>query len=146
MLMMFFSWYISSLKRLHFVVGLVFFIIFWLSGAYLKFIAWDALNNDDVLRVVFRSGHVYILMTALINLVLSSYLIINTTKNSQFVQGLGSLLLIIAPVLLTFSFIETTTGIEVRALTFLGAISMTVGVVLHIVSVYMNKIHTRQNN
>lgn len=144
--MMFFSWYISNLKRLHFVVGLVFFIIFWLSGAYLKFVAWDALNNDDVLRVVFRSGHVYILMAALINLVLSSYLILNTTKGAQFVQGLGSLLLITAPVLLTFSFIETTTGIEVRALTFLGAISMTVGVVLHIVSVYMNKIHIRKSN
>ena len=132
-----------NLKRLHLITGVIFVVVFWFSGAYLKFVVWDTMADDDLVRVAYRTSHVYILMAALINIAVSTNLLANSTKQSQVLQCLGSLLLIVAPLSLTYAFfVESKLAVEVSGFTFLAVVGLAVGVILHAVSAYMNKTHT----
>ena len=140
-----FNFYLSHLKQLHLIIGVTFVVVFWFSGAYLKFVVWDVMASDDLLRVILRTSHVYILMAALINIAISTHLLAAATKSAQVIQALGSLLLIIAPLLLTYVFfVEPKLDAEVSGFTFLAIVALTVGVILHVVSAYMNKVHTEK--
>ena len=138
-----FTFYLRHLKRLHLIVGVIFLVVFWLTGAFLKFVVWDTMADDDLLRVAFRTSHVYILMAALINIATSTNLLATSTKQSHVLQCLGSLFLMVAPLILTYAFfVESKLEVEVSGFTFLAIVGLAVGVILHAVSAYMNKAHT----
>jgi len=138
-----FNLYLRYIKRLHLIVGVIFLVVFWFTGAFLKFVVWDTMADDDLLRVAYRTSHVYILMAALVNIATSTNLLANNTKQSHILQCLGSLLLIVAPLLLTYAFfVESKLEVEVSGFTFLAIVGLAVGVILHAVSAYMNKAYT----
>jgi len=93
--------------------------------------------------VMLRTSHVYILMAALLNIAISTYLFAATTKSAQVIQAIGSILLIIAPLLLTYVFfVEPKSGVDVSGFTFLAIVGLAVGVILHVVSAYLIQVHT----
>ena len=136
--------FIANLKQLHLVFGIVYLVVFWLSGAFLKFIIWDVVADDDLLRVLYRSSHVYILMSALINIAISVYLSSSTTPKEQVLQGLGSMLILISPLLLSYAFfLVPKLSVDVNGVIFIAVVSLTIGVILHLVSTYMSNSPTK---
>ncbi|MEM9547511.1 MAG: hypothetical protein AAGA77_16140 [Bacteroidota bacterium] len=92
------------LRNVHLVFGFVMFITFLLTGQYMDR-NFDHLSNmDDLPRALMRAQHLYILLSALINIVLGSYLTISKDKLVKTFQIFGSLLIISATLLLTYSF------------------------------------------
>jgi hypothetical protein len=62
------------MRRLHLVTGLVSVAAFLASGLYMH-LRYDHLRGmDDVLRLLFRSTHIYLLFAALLNLALGLYM------------------------------------------------------------------------
>ena len=91
-------------RNVHLIFGFLMFVTFLLTGQYMdrKF---DHLSNmDDLPRALMRAQHLYILLSALINIVLGSYLTISQDKLVKTFQIFGSLLIIIATIMLTYSF------------------------------------------
>jgi len=59
-----------TLRRLHLLVGLATVIMFLLTGQYMN-IRYDHLRGmDDATRLLFRSTHIYLLFSGLLNLAL----------------------------------------------------------------------------
>ena len=83
--------------RLHWIVGLVTLIIFLLTGAYMRHVA-DVPELHNVPRLLFRSRHLFLLLTAVANLALA--------KSQQVgrAQQLASALVLVSPVLLLGTF------------------------------------------
>ena len=88
----------------------------------------------DLERALFRTGHIYILFSGLIHLVLGSYLKVGATKIKRLTQGMGSLLLIAATALLITSFFIELPSDEIeRILSRYGIYFTLAGVLLHAV-------------
>lgn len=57
-------------KRAHWIVGTVTLVVFLLTGAYMRWIR-GVPQLDDVTRAVYRSRHLFILLSAVLNLALA---------------------------------------------------------------------------
>lgn len=93
---------------LHLIFGILLFIVFAVTG---RFMRWDFPDKEIIpqdLRILMRSRHIYILFSALIHLVLGGYLKISAKTWRKVLQMLGSTLLIIASGLLIWGFIYDT--------------------------------------
>jgi hypothetical protein len=93
---------------LHLIFGILLFIVFAVTG---KFMRWDFPDKEIIpqdLRILMRSRHIYILFSALIHLVLGVYLQISAKTWRKVLQMLGSTLLIIASGLLIWGFVYDT--------------------------------------
>lgn len=96
------------MKYLHLIFGILLFIVFAVTG---KFMRWDFPDKEIIpqdLRILMRSRHIYILFSALIHLVLGVYLQISNKTWRKALQMLGSTLLIAASGLLIWGFIYDT--------------------------------------
>src|SRR5437667_1291459 len=92
------------MKKLHLAVGILTLIAFILTGQYLRRVYPGMLGVDDGLRMLLRSRHLYIMLAGAVNAALGLYLSDQARGWRRFVQRLGSLLLLIAPVLLIAAF------------------------------------------
>lgn len=93
---------------LHLIFGILLFIVFAVTG---KFMRWDFPDKEIIpqdLRILMRSRHIYILFSSLIHLLLGVYLQISTKTWQKTLQVFGSTLLIIASGLLIAGFIYDT--------------------------------------
>ena len=93
---------------LHLIFGILLFIVFAITG---KFMRWDFPDKEIIpqdLRILMRSRHIYILFSALIHLVLGVYLQVSAKTWRKVLQMLGSTLLIAASGLLIWGFIYDT--------------------------------------
>ena len=70
------------MARLHAVVGLLFAAVFVLTGAYMRQEFPPPEEDNAVMRMIFRSTHVYILLGALPNLLLAAYYADSAGMNS----------------------------------------------------------------
>ena len=94
----------NSLRGVHLVAGLLGLIAFVLTGQYME-LAFSHLNGmPDAPRLMFRSAHIYTLYGALLNLVLGSYFRPLLGRTARRMQMIGSLAVLIVPVLLLVSF------------------------------------------
>lgn len=93
---------------LHLIFGVLLFIVFAVTG---RFMRWDFPDKEIIppeLRILMRSRHIYILFSALIHLALGIYLQISQTAWRKVLQMFGSILLISASGLLIWGFISET--------------------------------------
>ena len=96
----------DKLKHLHRWVGFIGLIIFLLTGQYMHHF-YDHLHGmPNEMRMLFRSSHIYLLLTSLINLVLGTYLSKPQQKHTVLLQYLASFLLLLAPLLLLAGFFQ----------------------------------------
>ena len=78
--------------------------MFLLQGQYMHHL-YDHLREMEAgSRMLFRSAHIYTLITALVNLILGNYLTESSNKNEARLQTIISALVIIAPFLITAGF------------------------------------------
>jgi hypothetical protein len=123
----------SMRNRVHLMIGLLTLAAFIASGVYLRLHVTELAEGSPAVRIAFRSNHIYLLMSGLINLVLGLYA--GPFERRRPVRMLASVLILAAPVLLTAAFVREPAGGNFdRPLTRFGVISLVVGVVVHAIT------------
>jgi hypothetical protein len=124
-----------QLRRLHFVVGLAGVVAFLVTGAYMRAGFPDLYAANEVLRYLYRSNHVYVLLASLVNVALGVHLTAVAPGWRTRVSRAGSLLALAAPVVLCFAFfLEAPVASPERVLTLLGVAALAAGIALHVLA------------
>jgi hypothetical protein len=120
-------------RKLHFAVGVAGVVAFLLTGVYMRSGFPDLYAANEVLRYLNRSNHVYVLLASLINVALAVHLKPVVPGWRATASKLGSLLALVAPVVLCFAFVlEAPRASPERVLTLLGIAALAAGIALHV--------------
>jgi hypothetical protein len=123
------------MRKLHLIFGLIMVVIFLLTGQYMVFRLHGMLGMPDTARMLYRSRHIYLLLGALVNLSLGLYLSISQVHWRMMVQRLGSLLIILSPLLFLAGFFRDTTRGDLDVpLSKWGAVSILGGSIFHLIA------------
>ena len=126
---------INFMKRFHLIFGFVVLVVFLLTGQYMDRFHEHLRYTPDGPRMLYRTRHIFILMSGLLHLGLGSYFFARAQTWRRALQMLGSLLITIAPVLFTIGFFYEPYLQGLHApLSKIGVIIMAVGALLHVVS------------
>lgn len=122
------------MRRFHLIFGLILFIVFLITGRFMRTDFPDKEAIDQELRILMRSRHIYILFSSLIHLVLGIYLSIRPKPLSKAFQYFGSFSLTFSSFLLVWAFISETYGTRhFSDLSRFGIYSALAGVISHLV-------------
>lgn len=122
------------MKWFHLTFGILLFIVFTVTGRYMRVDFPDKDAIDQFLRVLMRSRHIYILFSALIHIVLGVYLQLGPRGWQKAVQITGSVALVGASVLLVWAWqVETYDIQQFSDLSRNGIYLSLAGVVLHMI-------------
>ena len=123
------------MKRFHLVFGLVMSIVFLLTGQYMDRYHQHLEFMADGPRMLYRSRHIFILMSGLLHLGIGSYFSFQPTTTRRALQIVGSVLITIATVLFTIAFFyePRLEGLQ-NLLSLPGTIMIAVGTLLHFFS------------
>ena len=102
------------MRRLHLAVGILAVIAFLATGQFMRRHAPPMAALEDGLRMMYRSRHIYLLGSGLVNLMLGLYLHARVAGWRKITQAAGSILLLASPILLLMAFINEP-GLGVRA-------------------------------
>lgn len=105
-----------TFRRLHLLIGLATVAMFGLTGLYMHF-RYDHLRGmTDATRLLFRSTHIYLLFSGLLNLALGLYLPGREAAGGEAAGGtaagwdllgaIGSVLILIGPLLFLAGFLR----------------------------------------
>jgi hypothetical protein len=120
-------------RKLHFIVGLAGVVAFLATGAYMRAGFPDLYAANEVLRYLYRSNHVYVLLASLINVALGVHLAPVARGWRATVSKIGSILALVAPVVLCLAFfLEAPKASPERVLTLLGVAALAAGIALHV--------------
>jgi Na+/melibiose symporter-like transporter len=123
------------MRFLHLIVGGIAFVVFLSTGGYMQNRFPDIYQGNEVIRMMFRANHVYILLAALLNLGIGCYLVVRAAGWRRRLQWLGSLLILICTGLLVAAFYqEPMRGSFERPLTTGGIFFLFLGTLLHALS------------
>ena len=125
------------MSYLHLVFGIIFFVIFLVTG---KFMRWDFPDKEIIpqdFRILMRSRHIYILLSSLIHILLGIYLKIHTEIWRKILQSFASVLLFAGSVLFVWAFVyETYTTRHFSDLSRYALYITLTGTVLHLIGGY----------
>ena len=123
------------LRQLHRLVGVAAVIVFLGTGAYMHF-RYDHLRGmSDATRLLFRSTHVYLLFTGLLNIALGLGLDRAPGRWARWLQGTGSALVLAGPLLALAAFLrEPFLGGLQRPFTFPAVAGSLLGMILHLIA------------
>ena len=123
------------MKRFHLIFGLIVLVVFLLTGQYMDRFHEHLRYTPDGPRMLYRTRHIFILMSGLLHLGIGSYFSYRAPTWRRVLQILGSALITIAPVLLTIAFFyEPNLQGLYAPLSKRGIIMLAVGALLHVVS------------
>ena len=119
----------------HLIFGIVLFVVFLVTG---KFMRVDFPDKDIIpqdLRLLMRSRHIYILFSSLIHILLGLYLQMNQKLWRKSLQVFGSVLLFAASLLLIWAFVfETYTAKHFSEVSRYGIYATLAGTIFHLLS------------
>lgn len=120
------------LARVHLAVGLIGFVIFLASGAYMRLNGPALYASNAAVRFSLRANHVDILLASLVNAAVGIYLLPADRIWRRILQTVGSCLLLASPCLYVAAFlIEGPLASPERRLTLWGTIGSLAGVLFH---------------
>jgi len=123
------------LKRFHLIFGLLLFVVFVLTGQYMDRVLHHLQGMPDGPRMLYRSRHIYILLTALLHLGIGSYIQYQADTLRRMLQWFGSMLITIAALLFLVGFFyEPSLSGLYAPVTKKGIYLIAVGVLLHLLS------------
>ena len=119
---------------MHLAVGIVGIVVFLGTGQYMRQVL-DGLRGVEALpRMMFRSAHIYLLLSSLINLALGLYLIRSSTRGRRLLQMTASIFVLSAPpLMLTAFFVEPGLASFERPFAGPGIYSLFAGMLLHLI-------------
>src|SRR4051812_17436563 len=123
------------MKRFHLIFGLLLVIVFLLTGQYMDRVHQHLRFMADGPRMLYRTRHIYILLSGLIHLGIGSYFKYRESRSRRTLQLLGTLFTTAASVLFVFAFFRepVLTGLE-TPLASKGIYLISFGVVLHVLT------------
>ena len=117
------------MKKTHLLLGAIGFLAFIATGIYMKASFPAAYNGNEVAHMMFRANHIYLLLSAFLNLVLGLFLISPKQALARKVQNTGSLLLLFSTIVFFAAFfIETAQGNFERPLSLIAVVATVVGI------------------
>lgn len=120
------------LRRCHVWMGAGGVIVFLLTGQYLYWVHDGLQGMADGPRLLYRSMHIYLLFSALMNVLLGCHLQRVDAPLARAFQGVGSAAVLAGPVLLGVSFfVESYNAGLSRPIGSLGVFVAFGGVLLH---------------
>jgi hypothetical protein len=94
------------MKRLHSVIGLLGIVAFLGTGVFMRLHQPGMVEMDGGTRMIYRSRHVYLLLSGLLNLSLGTYCRASGRTWRRRLQSIGSCLILAAPPLLLAAFVR----------------------------------------
>lgn len=123
------------MKRFHIIFGLIVLVVFLLTGQYMDRYHQHLMYMPDGPRMMYRSRHIFILMSGLLHVGIGSYFKYRLQTWRRVLQVIGSVLLTIAPVVFTIAFFyEPRLQDLENPLALWGAIAMAAGALLHLIA------------
>jgi hypothetical protein len=123
------------MKRFHLIAGLLLAIIFLLTGQYMDRFHSHLQGMADGPRMLYRSRHIYILLSALLHLGIGTYFKYQLETWRRILQLVGSLLISVASVLFIIAFFyEPTLTNLYTPVSRKGIFISVAGVLLHLLS------------
>lgn len=99
------------LAWIHLIAGAAGLLAFLATGLFMDRSLAHLAGMPDALRALYRSAHIYLLFSALLNMVLGSYLVLRRSTWGKGLQYVGSLFLLGSVVMFLYGFvIETPLG------------------------------------
>jgi len=127
-------------KKVHYWTGIVFLVIFLLSGLYMKWGFPELYDGNQTSRMMFRANHIYLLLAALINILFSFSAGRVITQKSRKIINVASVLIILSPLLLLIAFVTETQSLQFeRSFTLLGIVSVLSGVLIAAIGYRLEK-------
>ncbi|HUG27893.1 MAG TPA: hypothetical protein VMK53_06310 [Gemmatimonadales bacterium] len=124
-----------ALAWVHLIVGVAGLLAFLATGLYMDRSLAHLAGMPDAPRVLYRSGHIYLLFSALLNLLLGSYVRLCRGMWGRGFQYAGSLLLLGSVIMFLYGFaIETPPGLVERPVTREAIYLCLVGVIVHAIA------------
>ncbi len=128
----------SLLRWLHIGVGGLGLITFLLTGLYMDRSLDHLRGMQDAPRALYRSGHIYILFSALLHVSLGAYVTIKNPIGIRVIQYIGSLSLVASLALFVYGFaVETPQAVVERPMTRAAIELSLAGVLLHAIAVLL---------
>jgi hypothetical protein len=125
----------KNLRRAHLAVGLLGFIAFAMTGQYMELLLGHLRDIPDAPRLMFRSAHIYVLYGALLNAAVGSYFRPLTGRTAKRLQVIGSITLLIVPLLLLVSFfVESHNNPLSRPIAVAGIYLSLLSIALHVMA------------
>ena len=123
----------NYLSTAHKVQGLLFALLFLGTGIYMYQSFPELYQRNETMRMMYRANHIYILMSALVNLLVGVYMVKAAGKICSIIQLLGSVLMLVAPVLLFLAFVNEPAQLNMdhRPYTFFGVVFLATGASWH---------------
>ena len=96
------------MKFAHLIFGIIIFVVFLVTGEYMRADFPDKEIISQDLRILMRSRHIYILYSAFLHLLLGLYFRLSEKTWQKTLQIIGSVLLTLSTGLLIWGFIAET--------------------------------------
>ena len=123
------------MKRFHLIFGLLLVVIFLLTGQYMDRFHHHLQGMPDGPRMLYRTRHIYILLSGLLHLAIASYFKYRSDTIRRTLQVVGSLLITIASTLFIIAFFrEPNLSDLYTPLSKMGVIMIAIGTLLHLFS------------
>ena len=94
----------NPLRAFHLIIGTLGIFAFLLTGQYMLWVHNHLQGMPDGPRLFFRSCHIYLLWSSLLNVVLGCYLTRPQRRYLRHAQSLASFAILVGPFLLCTSF------------------------------------------
>ena len=118
----------------HLIFGFLLFVTFTITGRFMRIDFPEKEEMDQFLRVLMRSRHIYILLSALIHMALGVYAQIRPRVWQKILQLAGSVVLTTSSLLLVWAFVVESYEIHgFSAFSQYGLYTALAGVGLHLI-------------
>jgi hypothetical protein len=125
----------TNLRAIHLTTGVVVVLIFLGTGLLMRLFYSRAFETNYFVRMLFRASHIYILLAGLLNIALGSYLRLSGRKSARSIQVVGSICILLAPILLIGAFFyEPFRQSLNRPMTLYAMILLLTGTLLHMLA------------
>lgn len=119
---------------MHLIFGILLFVVFAVTGRYMRADFPDKDLIPQEFRILMRSRHIYILFSALIHLGLGVYLQLRPLLWQKVIQISGSAMLIYSSVMLVWAFVVETYQLQhFSSISRSGIYAALAGVGLHVI-------------
>ena len=123
------------MKKVHLIFGMAVVIAFLLTGQYMDKHYNHMVGVPDAPRLLYRTRHIFILFSGLLNLGIGAYFTYRTETWQRAIQLVGSLLIFTASFLFVIGFFYEPNLSNLRTpLSHYGAYAIAAGAVLHVIS------------
>lgn len=123
------------MRRAHFILGVIMVIAFVLTGQYMDRVHDHLVGMPDGPRMLYRTRHIFILLTGLLHLGLGAYLTPRRVALGRIGQRFGSALITVASGLFVVAFFREPQLADLETpLSHWAAYAVLAGVLLHVAS------------